>query len=255
MKGKAGYIAPEVVVGRARDRRTDVFSMGVLLWNALTGRTLFDTDDLASTLTSLLRMDVPPPSTVGLCPPATFDDAILGALQRAAVDRHASALEMSLALEDALARYGARVEREPIGAWVAETFSEQLARRRRYAASRDVRRVPRPSNPTPAPGETDHGPPLSRSELVRKDPSLEPRGESREDVLRHSRHSRSRRIESTKAVADVPSGDIEAGRRRRAWTVAALLLMLGGAGLLVWWKQTHARRARELFAPPASVQL
>ena len=82
VKGKAGYIAPEVILGRDVDGRAGVFSMGVLLWNALTGETLFDRGDLASSLTSLLRSEIPPPSSVGLQPSPLFDAPILTALAR-----------------------------------------------------------------------------------------------------------------------------------------------------------------------------
>lgn len=161
VKGKAGYVAPEVILGREIDGRADVFSMGVLLWNALTGETLFDTDDLASTLTSLLKKEIPPPSTVGLQPPSIFDGPILGALHRDPRLRHESALEMAHALSDALAMHGKRVEREDIGAWVLDSFGAQLQKRKAFASSQ--------------PGAVSWDPetvePPSTTAMVRKDPT------------------------------------------------------------------------------------
>ncbi|HJL15358.1 MAG TPA: protein kinase, partial [Sandaracinaceae bacterium LLY-WYZ-13_1] len=176
VKGKAGYIAPEVVLGRDIDGRADVFSMGVLLWNTLTGESLFDTDDLASTLTSLMNKEVPPPSEVGCMPPAIFDAPILGALHREPGYRHDDALEMAQALEDAMALHGQRVERESIGRWVLDTFGEQLEKRRRYAAA---------SDDTPS-WDPDGVEPPSTSALVRKDPTgriFTAMPEARPDVL------------------------------------------------------------------------
>lgn len=135
IKGKAGYIAPEVILGKAIDRRADIFSMGVLLFNALTGESLFDTGDLASSLTSLLKHDVPAPSSIGLQPPAIFDAPILAALARNPANRHESALEMAQALGDALLVHGKTAEPTAIGDWVQRTFGPQLETRRKAAAT------------------------------------------------------------------------------------------------------------------------
>jgi serine/threonine-protein kinase len=158
VKGKAGYVAPEVVLGRDIDGRADIFSMGVLLYNALTGETLFDADDLASTLTKLLKQDPPAPSTVGHRPPPIFDAPILGALHRDPDFRHVDALEMADALEDALIVYGDR-GREPIQAWLRETFGPQLAQRRRLAGGTDEMADP------------DSAEPISTSGMIRRDPT------------------------------------------------------------------------------------
>lgn len=161
VKGKAGYIAPEVLLGKAIDRRADVFSMGVLLWNALTGETLFETGDLASTLRALLEADVPPPSTVGLMPPPIFDAPILMALARDPRHRHESALEMAGALSDTLAMQGGGAPPEVIGEWARELFGEQLETRRRAART-----------PTrEASWDPEQVEPPSTSGLVRRDPT------------------------------------------------------------------------------------
>lgn len=161
VKGKAGYIAPEVLLGKAIDRRADVFSMGVLLWNALTGETLFETGDLASTLRALLEADVPPPSTVGLMPPPIFDAPILMALARDPRHRHENALEMAGALSDTLAMQGGGATPEVIGEWARELFGEQLETRRR--ASRTPTRE--------ASWDPEQVEPPSTSGLVRRDPT------------------------------------------------------------------------------------
>ncbi len=159
VKGKAGYIAPEVLLGKPIDRRADVFSMGVLLWNALTGETLFETEDLASTLRALLEREVPPPSLIGLAPPPIFDAPIMMALARDPDDRHESALEMAEALEDAMLVYGRGADPDAIGAWVREVFAEQLETRRRAATAS-----------VPAAGwDPDVIEPPSTSVMVRKD--------------------------------------------------------------------------------------
>ncbi|MBX3274440.1 MAG: serine/threonine protein kinase [Sandaracinaceae bacterium] len=133
VKGKVGYVAPEVALGRAFDRRADVFSMGVLLWNALTGQRLYDTDDIAKNVAQLATLDVPPPSTIGLGPPALFDEPILTALARSPDRRFPDARAMYEALEDALAMSGGEPPRRQIGEWVETSFARLLEKRRELA--------------------------------------------------------------------------------------------------------------------------
>ncbi|MFK7984534.1 MAG: protein kinase [Sandaracinaceae bacterium] len=160
VKGKAGYIAPEVILGRDVDARADVFSMGVLLWNALTGKMLFDKKDLASSLTSLLKSDIPPPSRIGRQPSALFDGPIMMALSRDPANRHESALEMAEALADALLLLPDVGGRDAVGAWVYSHFAETLDRRQVSAMAERGR-----------PWDAENVEPLSTSALVRKDPT------------------------------------------------------------------------------------
>ncbi|MGE0791238.1 MAG: serine/threonine-protein kinase [Sandaracinaceae bacterium] len=130
VKGKAGYVAPEVALGRPTDARADVFSMGVLLWNALTGETLYDVDNLGTSIHELMTKTVPPPSTVGLKPNPLFDHPILTALSRDPDERHSSANELADALVDALMMAGPQATRAQIGEWVEISFASLLAKRR-----------------------------------------------------------------------------------------------------------------------------
>lgn len=237
VKGKAGYIAPEVVLGKDIDGRADVFSMGVLLYNALTGTTLFDTDDLASSLTKLLREDVPPPSTVGLEPPPIFDAPILAALHREPRLRHDSAREMAQALSDALMLYGQRAEPEDIGKWVRDTFGPQLAKRREYAAT----------PPSETRWDPDQVEPPSTSAMVRKDPTgkvvnamPEPRADADEDLTQQTPHQ----AREPDELGGAP------GTRGRLWVTSLVigLAVLAGVG---WWMAFSAQDPPPAVAPAA----
>src|SRR5439155_14535128 len=56
--GTAAYMAPEQAKGRAVDKRADIWAFGVVLYEMLTGRRLFDAEDMSETLAAVLTRDV-----------------------------------------------------------------------------------------------------------------------------------------------------------------------------------------------------
>ncbi|MBX2813647.1 MAG: serine/threonine protein kinase [Myxococcales bacterium] len=135
IKGKPSYMAPEQVTGGAIDQRTDVFAAGVVLWNALTGKRLFDGPSEASTLYNVLRRKVPNPSEIGLKPDPAFDPILTKALQRDPSQRFQTAGEMAEALRAALLRTGMLGSSGEVSKWVTETFHKRLEARRRLICS------------------------------------------------------------------------------------------------------------------------
>lgn len=113
-KGKFSYMAPEQVRNETVDARADVFAAGVCLWETLTGRLLFAADDPARTITRLLELQVPPPSSLAPDVSPALDAVALKALERDPARRYGSAREMAMALEDA---EPPAIPRK-VGAWV-----------------------------------------------------------------------------------------------------------------------------------------
>jgi eukaryotic-like serine/threonine-protein kinase len=137
LKGKFAFMSPEQIRENAAvDCRSDVFSAGIVLWTALTGHRLFRADTDAATLTNVLSMRIPPPSTVGLRPPAVFDEICLRALARDPKKRFESAQEMEEHLREAAMAAGLLGGRREVAAWVRTAIGEELNRRR--SAIRDV---------------------------------------------------------------------------------------------------------------------
>ncbi len=102
LTGKIGYMAPEQLRRLPVDARTDVFSAGVVLYEALTGVRPFDGDDEGDTLLSILIGEPDPPSLrVPSLPPAA-DTVVATALAGDRDARYASAAEMDDALQRAL---------------------------------------------------------------------------------------------------------------------------------------------------------
>jgi serine/threonine-protein kinase len=102
LKGKFAYMAPEQVRSGDVDRRTDVYALGVVLWEMLTLHRLFKGDNDAQLLNNVLRGDTPPPSALVPGLPKEIDQITLKALAQDPAARFQDAREMALALEAAV---------------------------------------------------------------------------------------------------------------------------------------------------------
>jgi serine/threonine-protein kinase len=98
VKGKLAYMAPEQAAYGNADRRSDLFSMGIILWECVTGRRLFRGGNTAQTLHKLLNDEVPPVSSVH-AELAPLDPVLKRALQRDPALRFQSADEFAQAIE------------------------------------------------------------------------------------------------------------------------------------------------------------
>jgi len=128
LKGKLGYMAPEQILGEEPDRRTDVYSAAVVLWEALTGRRLFpgtDGGDDFNLIPTILEANIEPPSTVVDDIPPQLDGIVMYGLNREPTARYSSARDFAIALEE---KVGVATNRQ-IGEWVEETAKEALAGR------------------------------------------------------------------------------------------------------------------------------
>src|SRR5262249_38622511 len=90
IKGKFAYMSPEQCVANNVDRRTDVFALGVIGHELLTGRRLFKRTSPYETYQSVMECDVKPPSAIEPGDPE-LDPVILRALTKDKADRYPSA--------------------------------------------------------------------------------------------------------------------------------------------------------------------
>jgi serine/threonine-protein kinase len=108
LKGKLSYMAPEQIRGGVVDRRTDIYSASVVLWEALAGRRLFDGDHDAVVYGKVLESPVAPPSQYAAGIGAALDAIVLRGLARDPESRFPTALEMAVAIEGAVPLASAR---------------------------------------------------------------------------------------------------------------------------------------------------
>jgi eukaryotic-like serine/threonine-protein kinase len=98
LKGKIEYMSPEQASSEDVDRRADVFALGVVLWEAVTGRHLFRRETELATMRAIVDEPIPSPSDVMPLAPQ-LETIIMRALQKRREDRFQTAQEMALALE------------------------------------------------------------------------------------------------------------------------------------------------------------
>src|SRR5438132_5453405 len=93
-------MSPEQVAGSEVDGRSDIFALGIVLHELLTGRRLFKADSDVQTLARVRECNVAPPSRLNPQLPPGLDAIVLKALAKNPDDRYGTAQEFRLALED-----------------------------------------------------------------------------------------------------------------------------------------------------------
>lgn len=146
-RGKPSYIAPERILGERVDHRADIFSMGVVLYAALTGVDPFLGDSVRETLDNVLNRPIAPPSEIGLRPPPSFDWVCMRALARNPAERFQSAEDMALQLRRIVGREDLLVAPSVVATWVKSALAGTIDARR-AAVSRGLAPVSRSSRPS-----------------------------------------------------------------------------------------------------------
>lgn len=135
VKGKLAYMAPEQTTGKPVDRRADLFSTGVVLWECLTGRRLFHGQTDGEVLHNLLDKPIPRLREVVPELPSELDTVCAKALSRDPDERFQTAAQFADALEEAGGAVGIGSARA-VAKYVREVSGEKID-----ALSRQVRTV------------------------------------------------------------------------------------------------------------------
>lgn len=91
LAGTPAYWCPEQILGKAQDARSDIFSLGVVLYELVTGRRPFDADSLQGICSRVLSSTPLPPSQVNRSVPAGFDEIMARCLAKDPSSRYAAA--------------------------------------------------------------------------------------------------------------------------------------------------------------------
>ena len=93
--GSPRYMSPEQVLGKRADHRSDIFSLGVVLYEMLTGTSPFAGADLNAILFQIVNLLPAAPSTINPATPTVLDLIVAKALAKTPEERYASAQELA----------------------------------------------------------------------------------------------------------------------------------------------------------------
>ena len=126
LKGKFAYMSPEQSKGEKVDARSDLFALGVVLWELLTGGRLFDGDSDLAVLRSVQDSLIAPPSRLNPDVPAELSDVVMKALARPLDERFQSAFELDRALANFVLRNAKSVEDTSVAIFLQHLFKEEF---------------------------------------------------------------------------------------------------------------------------------
>lgn len=151
LKGKLRYMSPEQASGREIDHRSDIFSLGLVLYEMLTGRKVFDGASEAEILKQVRDPKVEAPSSMSPTVPPDVDRIVLRALKADPSARYQSAAAIGQALEAAIRGHGWAPDAAALAAFVRDPA----------AAIEVATLAPPPVVPPPPPPEAPAQPPLA----------------------------------------------------------------------------------------------
>jgi serine/threonine protein kinase len=145
LKGKPAYMSPEQVNGDRLDGRSDLFAVGVVLWEMLIGRRLFVAEDTRTLLAAVLLGQIPRPRVLRPDVPKDLERVTMKLLERDLPRRYATAEEVIADLMNCT--HAPRDGREVLMATLAERFPDSAPVRQNVVRARSLG-----TPPTPIPG-------------------------------------------------------------------------------------------------------
>jgi len=126
IKGKYYYMSPEQAWADPVDRRSDIFSAGLVLHEMLTGEMVYQEDNLPKLLDLVRKADVPPPSAVRKGIPKQLDDIVVKALAKAPEDRYQSGHDFGQALTQFLYQHQPSFTAARLSSLMAQLFPSEI---------------------------------------------------------------------------------------------------------------------------------
>jgi serine/threonine protein kinase len=134
LKGKFAYMAPEQARGEPTDHRSDVFAIGVILYELLTGERAFKAESDFALLEKVRKVDLIPPRKLQPDVPRELERIVYKAMSREAGDRYAWASVMASDLDRFMTNHGLTYNKEELSAYVRKAFKGDYDEEKRRLA-------------------------------------------------------------------------------------------------------------------------
>jgi len=130
--GRLAYLAPEQARGTAVDARTDLYSVGIILWELLTGTQLFRVSaaDPVTAISIVRNPQIDPPSKKVPRLPKSLDDLVMKALAVSPADRFQTAEDMRRAVAAELAALAPTIDEERVASFMRMLYGEEIEKER-----------------------------------------------------------------------------------------------------------------------------
>lgn len=172
LKGKFGYMSPEQVRGLPLDRRSDIFSVGIVLYELLTGERLFVGESDFSTLEKVRNVEIMPPSTYNRRIPEELEQIVLKALAKDVDDRYQTAMDLHDDLQSFMYTSGNFFARKDLSAYMRKSFADEIAKE--TARDEEYRRLEAPGSSSSGLEAFDDLPPSKEQRLPARSPPPPP---------------------------------------------------------------------------------
>jgi len=125
VKGKISYLSPEQCRGTEVDRRTDLFALGIVMWEMVTGERLYRRASDFENMNAIVNEPTPPPSARRRGVPPEIDDIVMRLLAKDPAARYQTADDLIAAIEQAAPVTGAMISSSSLGRLLREMFGQR----------------------------------------------------------------------------------------------------------------------------------
>jgi eukaryotic-like serine/threonine-protein kinase len=133
VKGKFSYLAPETAMGEEADPQADLFAVGIMLWEMLAGRKLFQGETDYQTVKMVQQAVVPPIRTINSAVPEDLDKILRKALSKSKADRYRTSEQFSEELAEFLILHRLKATAADLSKLVADVMADRAASARQTA--------------------------------------------------------------------------------------------------------------------------
>lgn len=148
LKGKFSYMSPEQVRGEGLDRRADIFSAGIVLYELLTGERLFPADNELMVLDKIKNVEVLPPTAYNRKIPEELERIVMKSLAPKREERYQTAMDMHDDLQSFMYTSGEFYSRKELAAWMRRVFRSDYEQEQTELDAVREARVQPPSAPS-----------------------------------------------------------------------------------------------------------